>query len=330
MLKEGKRMMKQWFYKSIVMLFCGVFVILLSMEVQKEQRRMEEDGLPSYVVSYLKGLGINKIKLNKIMKLSKVNKSVRITCTQKELNEYIAIDLENYDSLEDSDKIIVQKGDFIRIEYAMDKSMKDFKKLILKVGKNHFDTKIENALIGKKKGRIYTMRNSRNQMVYIKVVSIVKYVKQILTTEFVKDTLGFTSIKEYKDYVKVQILKEKKSSTKRKAVNDFYKKVLSESDIKLDSKEVSNFCMNYYVKNEQQMAISNNKSFEEYIYEMYQLNKEEYYKKIYAEGEEEIKKIIVTGVLARRMNYNKKEEYTAMKNAVISHYITLKYLKTKN
>lgn len=320
--------MRKWLFKSLGMMLCGVFVILLSMAVQKDKKQIEEQEVSSDVLSYLEELGIKNFEVEKIAEPEKVNKRVYIACTEKEINDYIAMDLENYDSLEDTDKKIVQKGDFIRIEYAMDKSMKDSKELVLKVGKNLFDKKIENALVGKKKGRIYSLRNCQNQIEYIKVESIIKYVKQTLTENFLKNTLGFLSRKEYIEHVKAELKTEKKQSAENELVNDFYAQILSKSNINLDSEEVADFCMNYYVKNEQQIAIANNKSFEDYILEMYQLKKEEYYKKIYAEGEKQIKEIIVTGILANRINYNKQEEYNVVKNAVADYYVSIEYIAT--
>lgn len=233
--------------------------------------------------------------------------------------------MENYDSLEDTDKRIVQRGDFIRLEFSTDKSWKDAQKTILKVGKNQFDKNIEKALPGKEKGKIYSLKTSEKQRVYIKIESIVKYIKQTLTPEFIKDTLGFASKKEYMAHIKTQLLAEKKQTAEKEAANLFYDKILSESVIELDSQELADYCMNYYVKKEQQMALANNETFQEYIREMYQLEKEDYYKKIYAEGEREIKEIIVTGVLAQRIKCHEKNDYNTMHKAVVSHYISMDY-----
>lgn len=322
-------MMKEWICKACAMLFCGVFVILLSMAVNQDDAQVDEENVSSYVVSYLKELGIKDFEVRRICEPKRVRKSVQLSCTEKEINDYMVMDLENYDSLEEIDKSIIEVGDFIRIEYAMDKSMNNSNKFILKIGKNNFDKKIEEALVGKKTGRIYSLKNSDNQIEYIKVESIIKYVKQTLTTEFIKNTLGFDSREDYVSHIKTELYKEKKQIEGREATNEFYDKILSESEIKLNSQEVVDFCMNYYVKNEQQMAIANNQSFENYIRQMYQMKKEEYYRKVYDEGEDEIKEIIVTGVLASRINYDKKADYNAMKKAVVEHYVSIEYLETK-
>ena len=322
---EDVQMNRQWIYKGIGMALCSVFVIFAGAMAHSDKTPPAGENLSPYTVSYLKELGIQHFSIKKFPKPEKIKKHTQITYTEKEIKEFIAMDLENYDSLEDTDKKTVQKGDFIRLEFSTDKSWKDAQKIILKVGKNQFDKDIERDLPGKEKGKIYSVKTRENQRVYIKIKSIVKYIKQTLTPEFIKDTLGFASQKEYAAHIRKQLLAEKKQAAESEAANLFYDKILSESVIELDSQELADYCINYYVKKEQQMALANNETFQEYIQEMYQLEKEDYYKKIYTEGEREIKEIIVTGILAEKIKCHNKTDYNAMKNAVVNHYICMDY-----
>lgn len=318
-------MNRQWIYKSIGMVLCSVFVILAGAMAHNGKTPSAGENLPPYTVSYLKELGIQHFCIKKYPKPKKIKRHAQITCTDKEISESIAVDLENYDFLKDTSRRTVKKGDFIRLEFCTDKSWRDAQKTILKVGKNQFDKNIEKMLPGKEKGKIYSLKTSGNQRIYVKIDAIVKYIKQTLTPEFIKGTLGFASKKEYMSHIKNELLAQKKQAAESAAAKLFYDKILSDSEIDLDSQELADYCMNNYVKQEQQMALANNETFQEYIREMYQLEKEDYYTKIYADGERDIKEIIVTGILAEKIKCHGKTDYHAMRNAVVSHYISMDY-----
>jgi len=306
------------------MLLCSILVIMAGTWAKEDSKQVGMVEMPSAVKSYLEDAGIKNYEVKKIPNPKKVSKSVKITCTEKEIDDYIATDLENYDSLKNTKKKIVKKGHFIRLKFSADKSMKNSRETVLKVGKNLFDAKMEKALAGKEKGKVYALQSIDNQKVYVRVEAIVKYVKQTLTRDFLKNTLGFASEEEYRAHVREELLEEKKQMQETEAMEEFYDEILSDSVVDLDSKEVADFCMNYYVKNEQQMAIANNENFEEYIREMYQLDKEEYYERNYREGEREIKEIVVVGTLASRIKCG-KGDYQAVRKTVADHYVALNF-----
>lgn len=295
-LNERRDVMRRnWVYRVLGMLLCGILAIMAGAWAKEDVSRIEKEFMPSSLQSYLKESGITHYEVKKLPEPKKIYKSVKVSCSEKEIDEYIAIELENYDSLKNTGKEIVQKGDFIRLEFSADKSMKDSGKTVLKVGKNLFDAKMEKALVGKRKGKIYALQSSDKQKVYVRVESIVKYVKQTLTSKFLKETLDFASEDEYRAHVKKELLAGKRQTQELKVTEQFFDEVVSGSIVELDRGEVADFCMESYVKNEQQLAIVNNESFEKYIQEMYHMGKEAYYEKTYAEGERALKEMIVVG-----------------------------------
>ena len=326
-LYEGRNVMRRdWVYKVLGMLLCSILVIMAGAWAKEDVGRIAKESMPSSVQSYLEESGITHYEVKKLPEPKEISKRIKLSCAEREIDEYIAMELENYDSLKDTKKEIVQKGDFIRLEFSGDKSMKDFGKTVLKVGKNLFDARMEKALPGKRKGKIYSLQSSDNQKVYVRVEAIVKYVKQNLSSKFLKEALGFVSEDEYRAHVKEELLEGKKQMQKSEAMEQFFDQVLSKSVVELDREEVADFCMDSYVKNEQQMAVVNNESFEKYIQEMYHMEKEEYYEKNYAEGERALKEMIVVGVLASRLSCN-QGDYQAMREAVADYYIDMNFFQ---
>lgn len=324
-LYEGRNVMRRdWVYKVLGMLLCSILVIMAGAWAKEDVGRIEKESMPSSVQSYLEESGITHYEVKKLPELKRISKRIKLSCTEREIDEYIAMELENYDSLKDTKKEVVQKGDFIRLEFSGDKSMKDSRNTVLKVGNNLFDARIEKALVRKRKGKIYSLQSSDNQKVYVRVEAIVKYVKQTLSSKFLKETLGFASEDEYRAHVKKELLEGKKQIQESKVMEEFFDQVFSESVVEFDQEEIADFCMEFYVKNEQQMAVVNNTSFEEYLKGMYHMEKEEYYEKTYAEGERALTEIIVVGVLASKLSIV-QGDYQTLRDAVTDHYIDMNF-----
>ena len=115
-LDERRDVMKRhWIYKCLGMLLCSFLVIMAGAWAKEDNNLTEKENIPSSVKSYLKETGIKNFEVKKIPEPQKESKKVKITCTEKEIDDYIATDLENYDSLKNTKKKIVKKGDFIRL-----------------------------------------------------------------------------------------------------------------------------------------------------------------------------------------------------------------------
>lgn len=317
-------MRRHWICKCAAMLLCGVLAIMAGAWAKEDVSRIGKESMPPSVQSCLKESGIKHYKVKRLPEPEKISKSVKLSCSEREIDDYIAIELENYDSLKNTKKKTVHKGDFVRLVFSADKSMKDSGRTVLKVGKNLFDARMEKALVGKRKGKIYALQSSDGERVYVRVEAVVKYAKQALTPKFLKKTLGFASEDAYRAHVKEELLAGKRQAQKSRVTEQFFEEVVSGSIVELDRDEVADFCMDVYVKNEQQLAIVNNESFEEYIQEMYHMEKGEYYEKTYEEGERALREMITVGVLASRLSQN-QGDYQALRDAVADHYIDMKF-----
>ena len=177
---------KRWMWRALGLILCGLLVVVLGIAEKNYSAGQAEPKLSKAVTQYLKEQKITKYDVNQVTLPDIVQKKVRIEVTDREIQEYIKEDLASYDHLQKIDKQVIDKEDFLRLEYGSERSLQDGQQTVLKVGKNLFDKAIEKDLVGKRVGKIYKMTAADGTAVYIRVAQIVKYIEQKLTKSFLQ------------------------------------------------------------------------------------------------------------------------------------------------
>ena len=314
---------KRWMWRALGLILCGLLVVALGIAEKNYSAGQAEPKLSKAVTQYLKEQKITKYDVKQVTFPDIVQKKVRIEVTDREIQEYIKEDLASYDHLQKIDKQVIDKGDFLRLEYGSERSLQDGQQTVLKVGKNLFDKTIEKDLVGKRVGKIYKMTAADGTAVYVRVAQIVKYVEQKLTKSFLQKN-GYVSETDYRKKIKEQLIRQKEQSVEQEEYDKFIDRMRKNCKITLDEKETAAFALSNYVNNVQQTAILNKQDFAEYVKETYQMSKDDYYQSVYQQSEQDITKVILEGILSVSVGEDGRE-YAENVYAIKKHYLHIQY-----
>lgn len=285
----------------------------------------------SYAKQYLENLNIKEFyfvqKRDYDLKTINIENST-IIVTDKEIEEYINTDLESSGYfIEIQDRDIVKEGDFVTVDYQIyldNELVNQGKQETLKVGADYFSEEFEKALLGAKIDENYTTTikvpisdnnkqyAGKTEQVNILVTSIkYKYVPK-LNDEFVRKNYDLYTVADYYDYVKKKLTENKKN---QKIVDEKKRQImelLDAFDVEINYEELSNYAISKY-EDYKKMAEEMSMDLEEFVNQILGTSMEEFYDNCFDEVEQELKKIIVVGVIAKKegidVSSGEMEEY---------------------
>lgn len=274
--------------------------------------------IPDCTKSYMDYCGITKFEIVEIGKYDNLKLDVNaVTVLDEEVSDNIVDLLESYAYMEPvQDRNTVIEGDFVSISYDVcleNEVINTVSGDSLKVGAGYYDEEIESGLIDKKVGEMFSMQTiddetGKELMLNIKVDSIQKFITFSLDdAEFLNDVLGYSSEDELKNAVKEQIRQTKEAEAQSEAEHKLLLKIIDDSDIEFNEKEVAEYAKQQ-VELYEQIASANNLSLEEYYTQNLKLNKEEFYQKCYNDAEEELAEELVVGAIAELENIQVEDE----------------------
>lgn len=244
--------------------------------------------------------------------------STKVEVTEKEIDDYINEELKDYaEPNEDLDRSDVQEGDYVNIDYVSvidGKKLEDYcdENLDIEMGKNQLDylnedLKCDDALIGKMVGDVVKVKGTvaedyEDASIAGKDVEITITINDIsimempeLTDQFVQESMGMNSVKEYRASVK-EMLEEEKISGEGGSDRDLlWKAVLDNAQQIKDfpketvDQEILNLTATY-----SEDAIAEEMEVKDFIQESFQMSMEEF-------ANQNLKAICVMDLLAEEL-----------------------------
>lgn len=299
---------------------CIIYItmILVVCSCTKEQQ------ITNFVVEEkMNLLGIENcqiIKLGELPERKYVEEEIKVS--ESEVEESIQLELESYEKLKPVNHKIVKKGDFVTLAYTVyceDKIVNEVKGEELKVGAGFFNKEIEKDLIGARKNKTYMInvqvpKDDENKEFAGKMENIKYQVKEIyymfrpkLTDKFIQKNYGLKNVQEFYEYKKQHIIEEKEKELINQGREDIIEELIEKSTFNMDRNHTIDYAEVIY--NEyKDMAIGYGCSIEEFIKDFFGENLEEFYERCCNEAEKEIKRFLVIGAIANKINIAVSDE----------------------
>lgn len=261
----------------------------------------------------LKDSQINKCKITKVCDISELSYDEKeATISAQTMEELVEDELDEYEHLEKLNRKIVEKGDYITFSYhstCEGKVIAEARSYPVKVGSGNFDINAENAMIGKEKGKKFTINlvisqeggelAGKEEQMEITVADIYKRKAVVLTDKWVQENYGLDNVEAFYNDIKEKYLEEEQGALEYSAKDALLQNAVDACDYKINQKEVLEYALLLY--NERAMAaISYGANMEDYVSDLYDMNLETYYEQCYQEAENMIKRILLVGALAKQ------------------------------
>ncbi|MBD5089004.1 MAG: hypothetical protein HDT30_09400 [Clostridiales bacterium] len=262
-------------------------------------------------------LGIQNCQITKLGEIPECKYTdEEIEVSISEIEENIQLILESYEKLKPVDRNVVKKGDFVNLTYTVyceGKIVNESKGEEIKVGAGFFNEEIERKLIGAKKNKMYSIniqvpKEDENKEYAGKKEEIKYQVNEIyymfqpqLTDKFVQENYGLKNIEEFYEYEKNCILEEKKAEQINEKREDIMEELIEKSIFNMDRNYLLDYAEVVYHEYED-MATGYGSSIEEFIKDFFNENLDEFYERCCNEAEKEIKKFLIIGAIANKIN----------------------------
>lgn len=300
------------YIKQFFIILCSLFVFCAC------SNKYEDYAIPDCTKRYMEYCGISTYNIQKLGNYEKLRLEVAdVSVSDREISDNIADLLESYAYTEPvEDRITVVDGDFVTISYEVYEGKNLINNVsgdMLKVGAGYYNEDIESELVGKNIGDTFEIiindvTDNKEKILNVTVNSIQKFVTFSLQDEnFLNNVLGYSSEDELKNAVKEQIRQTKESEAQSEAEHKLLLKIIDDSDIEFNEKEVAEYAKQQ-VELYEQIASANNLSLEEYYTQNLKLNIEEFYQKCYNDAEEELAEELVIGAIAELENIQVEDE----------------------
>lgn len=245
-----------------------------------------------------------------------------IEVSASEIEENIQLILESYEKLKSVDRNVVKKGDFINLSYTVyceGKIVNEVKGEEIKVGAGFFNEEIEEDLIGAKTNRTYLINiqvpkddenkeyAGKKEKIEYQVNKIQYMLQPKLTDKFVQKHYGIGSVEEFYEYEKECIAKEKETELLNQKKEAVMEELIEKSSFDTDKDFLLDYAEVVYHEYED-MATGYGNSIEEFISDFFNENLEEFYERCYNEAENEIKRFLVVGAVANKINVTISEK----------------------
>lgn len=234
--------------------------------------------------------------------------------SEKDIDEYIEYLLEEQAYREKIyDRNIVQFGDLAVANYKImydGKQLKSAENEPIKVGSGYYDVQLETALVGLKINQEYTIDwvmpdNTDNMDLIGETLDI-----QIIITDIYKVVVptideyaaenGFSNAKDLKLAVENKLFAINKEDLENSSTEDFINIIIDNSKFRLNENVVVDNAVSYYYQHNSMSKIYN-MNFEEYLRNVLEY-KGDIYNLCYEQSEHEIKRYLVIGFLAEKLN----------------------------
>ena len=265
--------------------------------------------------SRLQSSGIKNSKILSLGDFSVLSYEVEdVQLSETELQQAVSDIMETYSRLlDDTQKVIVEKGDFVTIRYESiceGKVIDSNREKVLKVGAGFFDKSIEESLIGALKGETYSIKivipegegilSGKEETTTITVEKIQYIEEEKLTDEFVKENYDLDNVEEFYKYVKNQKEFQMRQKNEIEASNRLMEQAIQLCDFALDEDEVLKVALDIYEEYEY-AAHTYGISAEEYINTFMDVSGD-VYEECFSEAEEKIKYELMIGAIAYNKN----------------------------
>ena len=259
--------------------------------------------------------GVENSKILKLGEFSDLSYEINeIKLSETEVQQLVNEAMQMYDKLkEDKKKEIVEKGDFVTIEYESvceGKVIDANNEKTLKVGGGDFDTDIENSLVGAVKGETYCIQivipegegelAGKEETTTITVKKIQHIEHEELTDAFVKENFELESVEEFYQFLKSNEESQRQRALEIEAQNQLMNQAVQSCKYSLDENEVLQVALEIYLGYEEG-AQTYGASMEEYMSTFMGVT-EVIYDACYSEAEEKIKRELMIGAIAFHRN----------------------------
>lgn len=253
-------------------------------------------------------------ELGEIPKYEYTDEEIEVSAS--EIEENIQLILESYEKLKPVDRNVVQKGDFVNLAYIVyceGKIVNEVKDEEVKVGAGFFNEEIEENLIGAKTNKTYTMNiqvpkddenkeyAGKEEKIEYRVNKIQYMLQPKLTDKFVQKNYGLKTVEEFYEYEKECIAKEKETELLNQKKAAIIEELIEKSSFDTDNNFVLDYAEVVYHEYEN-MATGYGNSIEEFIKDFFNENLDEFYERCCNEAENEIKRFLVIGAVADKIN----------------------------
>lgn len=251
--------------------------------------------------------------------------------TTKTINERIKQNLDSQTKTKDVKKGTIKNGDAVKIDYVGTIDGKEFEggsaqDQILNIGSNQFIKGFESGLVGAKVGETktlnlkfpknYSQKDLAGKPVKFKVTvkSIQKQVKPKLDAKFVKtqkDDKGkaFKSVKDYKKFIKKQLIKENKENDENMTKSELWAKVTKKAKMKTDKNKKEIYPENLVKqlkentkKQYEDYAKQNGSNLKDFIKEQMQMSEKDFDKQLDAFAKEQVKGNLIVYTIVNNEN----------------------------
>lgn len=239
-----------------------------------------------------------------------------INVSVSEIEENIQLELESYEKLKPVNRNVVRKGDFVNLTYTVyceDKIVNEVKGEEIKVGAGFFNKEIEKKLIGAKKDKTYIINiqvpEDDENTKFAGKIEVIKYqvneihymFKPKLTDKFVQKNYGLKSVEAFYEYKKEHIKEEKETDLINQKREDIIEELIEKSSFNMDRNYILDYAEVVYHEYKD-MATGYGSSIEEFIKDFFNENLDQFYERCCNEAEKEIKKFLIIGAIANKIN----------------------------
>lgn len=121
-----------------------------------------------------------------------------------------------------------------------------------------------------------------------------------LSEERVREEFGYDTIEQYKAEIDRRYLEHRKVEIILRARNEIIDSLLGDAKFELDEDEVANYSKRMVYKEENLSILFGYDSFEDYLRYELEVTKEQFLRNCYAEAEDEIKRSLLVGAIAKK------------------------------
>lgn len=234
-----------------------------------------------------------------------------VEISDEELNLYIRKILGNFYTVEATNRVTIQNGDVVNINYKRFESgicVNDIEDLNVLIGSGGFHSSIENFLIGKEINATYDYRDDFGTLYQITINEIGNWIAPELTNDFLQKNFQVDNLEAFNFLMYQKLFSSKELAQTTNIKNQIISDLKDETIFIIVSEDVDDF-YSQIIDNERAYAEMLGISFEFYISDVKKMTIEEFTNHCYQMAEDALKEMLICEKIWNNMKEEELEKY---------------------